>query len=139
MCVQPKQGKRQRAHTGDWTFERRPVILMPSVSIAAFWLSGSSAYLVDGFLAMTLILKFSNKTIRNVTTLSNKKKKKKLLILSFGGIVVRMYVFCLQPNGRFEINKKICLSISGHHPESWQPSWSCKLGIHSCHKRPQGT
>ncbi|XP_061609139.1 ubiquitin-conjugating enzyme E2 J1 isoform X2 [Phyllopteryx taeniolatus] len=29
-----------------------------------------------------------------------------------------------QPNGRFEVGKKICLSISGHHPETWQPSWS---------------
>ncbi|KAM7308735.1 ubiquitin-conjugating enzyme E2 J1 [Ixodes scapularis] len=33
-------------------------------------------------------------------------------------------IILLTPNGRFEINKKICLSISGHHPESWQPSWS---------------
>jgi len=33
----------------------------------------------------------------------------------------------LQPNGRFETHKKICLSISGYHPETWQPSWSCKL------------
>jgi len=32
-----------------------------------------------------------------------------------------------QPNGRFELNKKICLSISGYHPESWQPSWSSKF------------
>lgn len=30
----------------------------------------------------------------------------------------------LQPNGRFETNTKICLSISQHHPEHWQPSWS---------------
>lgn len=30
----------------------------------------------------------------------------------------------VQPNGRFEVGKKICLSISGHHPETWQPSWS---------------
>jgi hypothetical protein len=29
-----------------------------------------------------------------------------------------------QPNGRFETQTKICLSISQHHPEHWQPSWS---------------
>lgn len=29
-----------------------------------------------------------------------------------------------QPNGRFETQTKICLSISNHHPEHWQPSWS---------------
>jgi ubiquitin-conjugating enzyme E2 J1 len=29
-----------------------------------------------------------------------------------------------QPNGRFETNKRICLSMSDFHPESWQPSWS---------------
>nr|XP_054753735.1 LOW QUALITY PROTEIN: ubiquitin-conjugating enzyme E2 J1-like [Lytechinus pictus] len=30
----------------------------------------------------------------------------------------------LDPTGRFEVGTKICLSISGHHPETWQPSWS---------------
>ncbi|KAI4966961.1 hypothetical protein ZWY2020_034649 [Hordeum vulgare] len=30
----------------------------------------------------------------------------------------------LEPSGRFEIQKKICLSISNYHPEHWQPSWS---------------
>ncbi|CAI5442146.1 unnamed protein product [Caenorhabditis angaria] len=38
----------------------------------------------------------------------------------------------LTPNGRFELNTKICLSISGHHPETWLPSWSartCLLAI----------
>lgn len=34
-----------------------------------------------------------------------------------------------QPNGRFETNKKICLSISGYHPESWQPSWSIRTAL----------
>lgn len=33
----------------------------------------------------------------------------------------------LTPNGRFEVNKKICLSISGYHPETWLPSWSSKF------------
>ena len=35
------------------------------------------------------------------------------------------FYFC-QPNGRFEVGKKICLSMSAHHPETWQPSWSSK-------------
>ena len=35
----------------------------------------------------------------------------------------------ITPNGRFEVNKKICLSISGHHPESWQPSWSIRTAL----------
>jgi len=29
-----------------------------------------------------------------------------------------------KPNGRFEVGTKICLTISAHHPEYWQPSWS---------------
>ncbi|CAK5079567.1 unnamed protein product [Meloidogyne enterolobii] len=32
----------------------------------------------------------------------------------------------LTPNGRFETNKNICLSISGYHPETWLPSWSIR-------------
>lgn len=28
------------------------------------------------------------------------------------------------PNGRFQKDHKICLSITSHHPESWSPSWS---------------
>nr|CAD7403374.1 unnamed protein product [Timema poppensis] len=38
-------------------------------------------------------------------------------------------IILLTPNGRFEINKKICLSISGHHPETWQPSWSIRTAL----------
>lgn len=38
-------------------------------------------------------------------------------------------IVVLQPNGRFETNKKICLSISGHHPETWQPSWSIRTAL----------
>lgn len=33
------------------------------------------------------------------------------------------------PNGRFQTNKKICLSISGYHPETWQPSWSVRTAL----------
>ncbi|CAD5214443.1 unnamed protein product [Bursaphelenchus xylophilus] len=35
----------------------------------------------------------------------------------------------LTPNGRFETNTKICLSISGYHPETWLPSWSIRTAI----------
>lgn len=35
----------------------------------------------------------------------------------------------LTPNGRFELNKKICLSISNYHPEHWQPSWDIRTII----------
>lgn len=35
----------------------------------------------------------------------------------------------MQPNGRWETNKKICLSISSHHPETWQPSWSIRTAL----------
>ncbi|CAG0878575.1 unnamed protein product [Darwinula stevensoni] len=38
-------------------------------------------------------------------------------------------IIMLTPNGRFELNKKVCLSISGHHPESWQPSWSIRTAL----------
>jgi hypothetical protein len=36
---------------------------------------------------------------------------------------------CQQPNGRFEVNTKICLSISSYHPEHWQPSWSIRTAL----------
>eukprot|EP00053_Salpingoeca_punica_P008591 m.76871 g.76871 ORF g.76871 m.76871 type:complete len:298 (+) comp14667_c0_seq1:294-1187(+) len=35
-------------------------------------------------------------------------------------------IIMLTPNGRFETGKKICLSISAYHPETWQPSWSIR-------------
>eukprot|EP01023_Acetabularia_acetabulum_P022690 TRINITY_DN2229_c0_g1_i4.p2 TRINITY_DN2229_c0_g1~~TRINITY_DN2229_c0_g1_i4.p2 ORF type:complete len:270 (-),score=48.21 TRINITY_DN2229_c0_g1_i4:803-1612(-) len=35
----------------------------------------------------------------------------------------------LSPNGRFEVGKKICLSISEKHPEEWQPSWSLRTAL----------
>lgn len=38
-------------------------------------------------------------------------------------------IILLTPNGRFSINKKICLSISGYHPETWQPSWSVRTAL----------
>ena len=30
----------------------------------------------------------------------------------------------LTPNGRFQCNARLCLSISDFHPESWRPSWT---------------
>ncbi|CAN1281534.1 Ubiquitin-conjugating enzyme E2 32 [Linum perenne] len=35
----------------------------------------------------------------------------------------------LTPNGRFETQTKVCLSISNHHPEHWQPSWSVRTAL----------
>jgi len=43
-------------------------------------------------------------------------------------------IYMITPNGRFETNTKICLSMSSFHPESWNPSWSVStilLGIMS--------
>ena len=38
---------------------------------------------------------------------------------------VQITVFCdLQENGRFEVNKKICLTITSFHKEEWSPSWT---------------
>ena len=33
----------------------------------------------------------------------------------------------MTPNGRFKVGEKICLSISAHHPEHWQPAWGIRL------------
>ncbi|KAF6025248.1 UBE2J1 [Bugula neritina] len=38
-------------------------------------------------------------------------------------------IMFLTTNGRFECFTKICLSISKHHPESWQPSWSIRTAL----------
>ncbi|KAL3478678.1 ubiquitin-conjugating enzyme/RWD-like protein [Aspergillus californicus] len=35
----------------------------------------------------------------------------------------------LTPSGRFEVNREICLSISGHHEESWQPAWGIRTSL----------
>lgn len=40
----------------------------------------------------------------------------------------------LTPSGRFEVNTRLCLSMSDYHPESWNPSWSVEtvlLGLQS--------
>ncbi len=33
-------------------------------------------------------------------------------------------VIMLTPNGRFKPNRRLCLSMSDFHPESWNPMWS---------------
>jgi len=33
-------------------------------------------------------------------------------------------IHVLTPSGRFQINTKICMSMSDFHPESWNPMWS---------------
>ncbi|KAI3321974.1 UBC-like protein [Xylariaceae sp. AK1471] len=33
------------------------------------------------------------------------------------------------PSGRFEANREICLSISGHHEETWQPAWGVRTAL----------
>jgi len=38
------------------------------------------------------------------------------------------FVF-LTPNGRFETGARVCLSISQHHPEEWQPSWGVRTAL----------
>jgi len=33
-------------------------------------------------------------------------------------------IMFITPSGRFDVNKRICLSISDFHPETWAPSWT---------------
>ena len=35
----------------------------------------------------------------------------------------------LTPSGRFEVNREICLSISGYHEETWQPAWGIRTAL----------
>ncbi|KAF1808288.1 UBC-like protein [Eremomyces bilateralis CBS 781.70] len=35
----------------------------------------------------------------------------------------------LTPSGRFEVNREICLSISGHHEETWLPAWGVRTAL----------
>lgn len=35
----------------------------------------------------------------------------------------------MTPSGRFEANREICLSISGHHEETWQPAWGLRTAL----------
>lgn len=38
-------------------------------------------------------------------------------------------IMLMTPNGRFELNKKICLSITGYHDETWQPAWGIRTAL----------
>lgn len=35
----------------------------------------------------------------------------------------------LTPSGRFEVNREICLSISGFHEETWHPAWGVRTAL----------
>ncbi|TYZ69210.1 hypothetical protein PybrP1_011921 [[Pythium] brassicae (nom. inval.)] len=48
-------------------------------------------------------------------------------------------VLMLTPNGRFEVNRRICLSMSDFHPETWNPVWavaSILTGLYSFMRKP---
>ena len=38
-------------------------------------------------------------------------------------------IMMITPNGRFEQKKRICMSISDYHPESWNPIWKTETII----------
>jgi len=38
-------------------------------------------------------------------------------------------IMLLTPNGRFELNKKICISFTNYHEELWQPAWGVRTAI----------
>ncbi|KAG9043153.1 hypothetical protein FS837_009952 [Tulasnella sp. UAMH 9824] len=38
-------------------------------------------------------------------------------------------IMVLTPNGRFELNKKICISFTSYHEELWQPAWGVRTAI----------
>ena len=33
-------------------------------------------------------------------------------------------IYMLTPNGKFQVNVRLCLTISDFHPESWSPLWT---------------
>ncbi len=33
-------------------------------------------------------------------------------------------IIMITPNGRFQTNRRLCLSISDFHPDTWNPAWS---------------
>ena len=33
-------------------------------------------------------------------------------------------ILMLTPSGRFEVEKRICFSMSDYHPETWSPAWT---------------
>jgi len=38
-------------------------------------------------------------------------------------------IMMLTPNGRFELNSKICISFTNYHEELWQPAWGVRTAI----------
>lgn len=38
-------------------------------------------------------------------------------------------VLILTPNGRWELNKKICLTFTGYHEEQWLPAWGIRTAV----------
>lgn len=38
-------------------------------------------------------------------------------------------VMLMTPNGRWELNKKICLTFTGFHEEMWQPAWGIRTAL----------
>ncbi|PWN91770.1 UBC-like protein [Acaromyces ingoldii] len=38
-------------------------------------------------------------------------------------------VMIMTPNGRWELNKKICLTFTGFHEEMWQPAWGIRTAL----------
>ena len=49
-------------------------------------------------------------------------------------------IYMITPSGRFEVNSRLCLSMSDFHPESWNPSWrieSILVGLLSFMLDPQ--
>lgn len=48
------------------------------------------------------------------------------LLLPFNYPFAPPSIMLLNPNGRFELSKKICLSMSNFHPELWQPAWGIR-------------
>ena len=40
-------------------------------------------------------------------------------------------VVMLTPSGRFEVGKKVCLSVSSYHPERWKATWGIATVLHA--------
>ncbi|KAF9009345.1 ubiquitin-conjugating enzyme/RWD-like protein [Cyathus striatus] len=38
-------------------------------------------------------------------------------------------IMVLTPNGRFELNTKVCISFTNYHEELWQPAWGVRTAI----------
>lgn len=38
-------------------------------------------------------------------------------------------IMMITPNGRFELNTKICISFTSYHEELWQPAWGVRTAI----------